>query len=84
LYAVVNRHVGRPLGGQYGPGEGEIWLDGVICLGTETDITECQHNGWAGHSCEHQDDVSVSCYSINGTSSSRGFSPGLDNCLEKT
>jgi len=51
------------LGQQYGSGEGEIWLDNVLCVGSETDLAQCKHNGWAQHDCEHYEDVSVSCVS---------------------
>jgi len=45
----------------YGP----IWLDKLRCNGTERDVAECSHNGWGVHSCEHRDDVAVSCASHN-------------------
>ena len=36
-------------------------MDNVRCNGTELSIVNCQHNGWGRHSCQHNDDVSVSC-----------------------
>jgi len=58
---VPNRRSGRFLGHEYGSGEGEIWMDNLGCLGTETDLGECQHNGFAQHNCGHEEDVSISC-----------------------
>ena len=55
------RFFGRVVANRYGTGSGRIWLDNVRCTGTESYIVECHHNGWGNHSCQHSDDVSVSC-----------------------
>ena len=47
----------------YGQGSGQIWLDGVNCVGTESMITSCLHGGWGSHNCNHRKDASVKCAS---------------------
>eukprot|EP00105_Crassostrea_gigas_P042487 XP_019926635.1 PREDICTED: deleted in malignant brain tumors 1 protein [Crassostrea gigas] len=45
----------------YGEGLGPIWLDNVICEGSEISIDECQHQEWGTHNCYHGKDVSINC-----------------------
>ncbi len=47
--------------GNRSPGSGPIWLEGVQCRGSETDIADCPHKSWGVHSCRHSEDVSVRC-----------------------
>ena len=50
------------LGSRYGPGNGTIWLDNVNCSGlVAASISDCHHNGWGVHNCDHSSDVSVLC-----------------------
>ena len=57
-------YIGWNIGTRYGAGRGRIWLDDVQCSGTETNITQCRHNGWGRHNCTHSQDVSVSCIAV--------------------
>ncbi|MCI4384775.1 hypothetical protein PGIGA_G00042550 [Pangasianodon gigas] len=45
----------------FGQGSGPIWLDNVNCSGSESDITQCPHNGFGNHNCGHGEDAGVIC-----------------------
>ncbi|XP_063960668.1 uncharacterized protein LOC129267820 [Lytechinus pictus] len=47
--------------GQFGSGEGPIFLDDVQCLGTEENLGECQHDGFLVNNCQHTEDAGVQC-----------------------
>jgi len=55
------RNNGRSLGNRYGSGSGPIWLDNLRCVGTESHLGNCPHNGWGRHNCRHYEDVSIVC-----------------------
>ena len=48
-------------GAFYGEGSGQIWLNGVNCVGTEKTIRNCSHRGWGSHNCSHTEDASTNC-----------------------
>lgn len=52
---------GVSLGNTVKNGNGTIWLDNVICDGTECSIEECQHMPWGEEDCSHGEDVGVKC-----------------------
>ena len=51
--------------GKYRTNHGPIWLDDVRCSGTENDISECSHNGWGVHDCQHHEDIALSCAHVD-------------------
>ena len=42
-------------------GTGQIWLDNVECVGTESRLIDCPANPLGSHDCTHEDDAGVSC-----------------------
>ena len=45
----------------YGQGSGQILLSNVNCVGNESTIVNCSHNGWGINSCSHDEDAGVRC-----------------------
>ena len=53
------------LGGAYfGSGSGDIFLDNVVCRGTESSLLECTINTIGQHNCNHSEDAGVRCEGI--------------------
>ncbi|KAI4893693.1 hypothetical protein NFI96_000592 [Prochilodus magdalenae] len=46
---------------KYGAGTGKIWLDNVMCSGTEMSIEKCPSRGWGNSDCTHEEDAGVFC-----------------------
>ena len=52
----------------FGQGSGPIWLDNVICTGSESTLASCGHLGFnVTRSCSHSEDAGVGCYGEHGT-----------------
>ena len=42
------------------------WLDDVNCVGTESKIEECSHNGWGNEDCGYYEEAGVQCSASDG------------------
>uniref|UniRef100_A0A672HD74 SRCR domain-containing protein n=1 Tax=Salarias fasciatus TaxID=181472 RepID=A0A672HD74_SALFA len=55
------RVLSAPTQARFGQGSGPIWYDDVTCTGSETKLSECQHQGIGSHDCGHSEDAGVVC-----------------------
>uniref|UniRef100_A0A6I8PUY0 SRCR domain-containing protein n=1 Tax=Xenopus tropicalis TaxID=8364 RepID=A0A6I8PUY0_XENTR len=71
------RAVSATTNAHHGAGTGRIWLDDVLCRGTESYLWECDSRPWGEHDCLHELDAGVICSGTvlrlrNGTSPCEG------------
>ncbi len=45
----------------YGQGADPILLDNLNCIGTESQLIDCTHNGVGIHNCGHTEDAGLTC-----------------------
>ena len=58
------RAVGAPRSAAFGAGSGPSWYRIMRCVGTEHNLTECNHYNYSsGSSCSHSQDAGVVCSS---------------------
>ncbi|KAK7488812.1 hypothetical protein BaRGS_00019947 [Batillaria attramentaria] len=46
----------------FGQGTGPtVWLDDLMCIGSEVELDQCRHNGWGNTDCNRSESVGVIC-----------------------
>ena len=45
----------------FGGGSGPVWLGGIGCHGHESDVSFCSNVQWDNNTCNHDNDVAISC-----------------------
>ena len=45
----------------FGSGSGEIYLDSVVCNGSEGTLLQCTASPIGVHNCDHSEDAGVRC-----------------------
>ncbi|XP_014048050.1 uncharacterized protein isoform X3 [Salmo salar] len=51
-----------PGSAHFGQGSGQIWMDDITCLGSESTLTQCSHT--TTHNCKHGEDAGVVCSGV--------------------
>lgn len=54
---------------QFPEGTGTIWMDNLMCTGTESSLVDCPFNGFGSHNCIHIEDVGIHCSGCPATAS---------------
>ena len=68
-YAKLNWNCTAPTGAiassnaHFGEGAGPVFLDNVLCFGTESRVVDCAHDGIGNANCDHREDAGVICQS---------------------
>uniref|UniRef100_A0A8C6CL09 Scavenger receptor family member expressed on T cells 1 n=1 Tax=Moschus moschiferus TaxID=68415 RepID=A0A8C6CL09_MOSMO len=55
------RAVDALAGAAFGPGSGPVWLDEVLCWGSEASLWGCPAEPWGRGDCTHKEDAGVRC-----------------------
>eukprot|EP00105_Crassostrea_gigas_P008570 XP_011423171.1 PREDICTED: neurotrypsin [Crassostrea gigas] len=69
------------LSASFGQGTGQIWMDDVLCEGTERDLFDCKKPPIGRHNCGHSEDAGVTC-SLEGSVRLVGGSSPLEGRVE--
>ncbi|NWH19309.1 DMBT1 protein, partial [Grus americana] len=59
------RALSAPGGGQFGRGDGIIWMDETNCTGMENALSTCWARPWGINNCYHGEDAGVVCSAVS-------------------
>ncbi|XP_044037250.1 galectin-3-binding protein A-like [Siniperca chuatsi] len=68
-------------GKDYGQASGPIWLDDMICKGTEDQLLTCVFKAWGVTDCSHKEDVGVICETADANVTSGNSTHSLDHSI---
>ncbi|XP_057184781.1 scavenger receptor cysteine-rich type 1 protein M160-like, partial [Triplophysa rosa] len=60
-----------PTHARFGQGKGPIWINNVLCSGSESALTNCQSNKWLKNGRKHANDAGVICSAVKLVGGSR-------------
>ncbi|XP_071785590.1 CD5 antigen-like [Asterias amurensis] len=65
----------------YGRSTSSILLDNLFCTGREARLSQCPHNGWGEHNCNHLEDVAIACKTSNDEDQNGNISPSMSTTI---
>uniref|UniRef100_A0A3P8VNK2 Galectin 3 binding protein n=1 Tax=Cynoglossus semilaevis TaxID=244447 RepID=A0A3P8VNK2_CYNSE len=65
---------GVQVGQPYGEATGPIWMDDMICQGTEKHLLNCAFKSWGVTDCTHKEDVGIICENNDNNSKNAIYS----------
>ena len=66
-YILISFSGAVPLTSGFIVGAGQIWLDDVLCIGTESRLADCPARPLGQHNCAHVEDAGVTCLASQTT-----------------
>ncbi|XP_026111001.1 scavenger receptor cysteine-rich type 1 protein M130-like, partial [Carassius auratus] len=55
----------------FGPGSGPVWINYIMCTGSESTLKNCGSGGWGKYGCDHSKNAGVICSEVRLVGGSR-------------